>query len=31
MIGVGFVGFGIGTWMASAITADWSYSELLVP
>jgi DHA2 family multidrug resistance protein len=31
MIGLGFVGFGIGTWMASAITVDWSYSELLVP
>ncbi len=31
MIGLGFVGFGIGTWMASAITVDWSYSELLMP
>ena len=31
MIGLGFVGFGVGTWMASAITVDWSYSELLIP
>ena len=31
MIGLGFVGFGIGTWKASCITVDWSYSELLIP
>jgi DHA2 family multidrug resistance protein len=31
MIGLGFIGFGIGTWMASAVTVDWSYSELFIP
>jgi MFS transporter, DHA2 family, multidrug resistance protein len=31
MIALGFIGFAIGTWMASAITVDWSYSELLIP
>ena len=31
MIGLGFIGFGIGTWMASAVTGDWGYSELLIP
>jgi MFS transporter, DHA2 family, multidrug resistance protein len=31
MIAVGFIGFGIGTWQASYITADWDFWELLVP
>jgi MFS transporter, DHA2 family, multidrug resistance protein len=31
MIGVGFVGFALGTWQATAITVDWSFYELLVP
>ena len=31
MIGIGFTGFAIGTWMASTITNDWDFWELLVP
>ena len=31
MIGTGFVGFAVGTWMASSITSQWSFNELLVP
>jgi DHA2 family multidrug resistance protein len=31
MIAVGFVGFAIGTWQASFITADWDFWELLFP
>jgi len=31
MIATGFVGFAIGTWLASDITADWDFWELLVP
>jgi DHA2 family multidrug resistance protein len=31
MIAVGFIGFGVGTWQASFITADWDFWELLVP
>ncbi len=31
MIAVGFVGFAIGAWQASFITADWDFWELLVP
>ena len=31
MIALGFVGFAIGTWQASFITADWDFWELLVP
>src|SRR5208282_400182 len=31
MIAVGFVGFAVGTWQASFITADWDFWELLVP
>ena len=31
MMGLGFVGFGIGTWWASFITKDWSFGELVVP
>lgn len=31
MIGMGFAGFGLGTWQASHITVDWTYGELLVP
>ena len=31
MIGAGFVGFGLGTWWASAITKDWDFYELLIP
>jgi MFS transporter, DHA2 family, multidrug resistance protein len=28
---LGFTGFAIGTWQASAITVDWSFTELLIP
>ena len=31
MIAIGFLGFGIGTWEASKITADWDFWELFVP
>jgi DHA2 family multidrug resistance protein len=31
MIAVGFGGFAVGTWQASAITQDWDFWELLVP
>jgi DHA2 family multidrug resistance protein len=31
MIAVGFVGFSVGTWLASDITSDWDFWELLVP
>lgn len=31
MMGMGFVGFGIGTYMASRITTEWDFWELLVP
>ena len=31
MIATGFVGFAIGTWLASNITADWDFWELLIP
>jgi DHA2 family multidrug resistance protein len=31
MIAVGFLGFGAGTWMASSVTSDWDFWELLVP
>ncbi|MBA4271277.1 MAG: MFS transporter, partial [Methylobacterium sp.] len=28
---IGFGGFGLGTWIASGITADWDFYELLAP
>ena len=31
MIGIGFTGFALGTFQASAITKDWDFYELLVP
>ncbi len=31
MIATGFVGFSVGTWLASDITSDWDFWELLVP
>lgn len=31
MIGIGFTGFALGTWLASTITRDWDFWELLVP
>jgi MFS transporter, DHA2 family, multidrug resistance protein len=31
MIALGFLGFALGTWQATAITVDWSFYELLVP
>lgn len=31
MIGIGFIGFAIGTWMASGITVQWGFYDLLVP
>ena len=31
MIGLGFLGFAVGTWQASFVTKDWDFWELLVP
>jgi DHA2 family multidrug resistance protein len=31
MLGVGFVGFAVGTWLVTGITKDWDFWELLVP
>lgn len=31
MMLVGFVGFAIGTWLASFITSDWAFGELVLP
>ena len=31
MMMIGFVGFGLGTYIASGITADWDFRELLLP
>jgi DHA2 family multidrug resistance protein len=31
VIAVGFIGFAIGTWQVSFVTADWDFWELLVP
>ncbi len=31
MIALGFLGFAIGTFLASCITKDWDFGELLVP
>ena len=31
LIGLGFTGFALGTWMASGITQDWDFWELLAP
>lgn len=31
MMMVGFGGFALGTWIASFITADWDFHELLIP
>jgi DHA2 family multidrug resistance protein len=31
MLAAGFAGFAVGTWMASAVTRDWDFWELLVP
>lgn len=31
MMATGFLGFAAGTWMASSVTKDWSFGELLVP
>jgi DHA2 family multidrug resistance protein len=31
MMMIGFAGFAAGTWIASFITADWDFHELLVP
>lgn len=31
MMMVGFGGFALGTWLASSITADWDFYELLIP
>jgi MFS transporter, DHA2 family, multidrug resistance protein len=28
---VGFLGFGLSTWMLTGLTADWDFGELLVP
>ncbi|MBB4006792.1 DHA2 family efflux MFS transporter permease subunit [Allorhizobium taibaishanense] len=31
MMAVGFIGFGLGTYMVTGMTADWDFYELLVP
>jgi MFS transporter, DHA2 family, multidrug resistance protein len=31
MIGGGFIGFAIGTYLASSITSQWTFNELLLP
>jgi DHA2 family multidrug resistance protein len=31
MVGTGFAGFALGTWMASGVTVDWGFYELLIP
>ena len=31
MLMIGLVGFGAGTWIASGITRDWDFGELLLP
>ncbi|MBN9670863.1 DHA2 family efflux MFS transporter permease subunit [Roseibium aggregatum] len=31
IMGIGFAGFAIGTWMVTGITHDWDFWELLVP
>lgn len=31
LIALGFAGFALGTWLASGITKDWDFWELLVP
>jgi MFS transporter, DHA2 family, multidrug resistance protein len=31
MIGIGFAGFAVGTYLASMMTKDWDFNELLVP
>jgi MFS transporter, DHA2 family, multidrug resistance protein len=31
LIAIGFIGFGIGTWEVSKITAEWDFWELFVP
>ncbi len=31
MLLIGFCGFGLGTWMASHLTSDWDFWELLIP
>jgi DHA2 family multidrug resistance protein len=31
LIGVGFTGFALGTWMMSSLTKDWDFWELFVP
>ncbi|WP_432212028.1 DHA2 family efflux MFS transporter permease subunit [Bosea vestrisii] len=31
MMMIGFGGFALGTWLASSITADWDFHELLIP
>ena len=31
MMAIGFAGFGLGTWMATGITGDWAFDQLLLP
>jgi DHA2 family multidrug resistance protein len=31
MMGLGFAGFGLGTWIVSGLTKDWDFWELLLP
>ena len=31
MMGIGFAGFALGTWMMTGLTADWDFYELLIP
>jgi DHA2 family multidrug resistance protein len=31
LVGIGFLGFALGTWQATNVTKDWDFAELLVP
>jgi MFS transporter, DHA2 family, multidrug resistance protein len=31
MIGIGFTGFGLGSYLASSVTSQWDFNELLLP
>lgn len=31
LIGIGLAGFAAGTWLASGVTRDWDFNELIVP
>ena len=31
LVALGFLGFGISSWLASGVTKDWAFGELLIP